>query len=375
MFNIIFSYSNKFSQTQVKFFKERISYLSPKIIFCSLKKNKIKIHFNEKINKNEKFLFLSSIKKLIKRTILIKKISDEEIIFENDVKCSNKKKIFQHLKNIQSIKKIAPGIFSLRGKFLNYFNKLDEFLQKRSIQQKYENIHVHSMLPLDSFINNGYIMNFPQHVMFASNIKRNLKYIDKASSLNDLKKFKKVTDDPELVISPTVCYHIFETFKNVDLPRNKVFNSISSCNRFESINYCTFERLQSFTMREYVAFGSKKFIKSFLQNNIKYFQDIFVKSKIKFKIVTANDAFFSQTGIKKMAYQSLNNLKFEFQFWLPNEKKWLAVGSFNNHMDTLVKKYKISLKKNKNNFYSGCIGWGYERLVYSILSQEKKLVI
>jgi hypothetical protein len=125
-------------------------------------------------------------------------------------------------------------------------------------------------------------------------------------------------------------------------------------------------------MREYVAFGSKKFIKLFLQNNIKYFQNIFVKSKIKFKIVTANDAFFSQTGIKKMAYQSLNNLKFEFQFWLPNEKKWLAVGSFNNHLDVLTKKYKINF--NKNNLHSGCVGWGYERFVYAIISQGKNLI-
>ena len=94
-------------------------------------------------------------------------------------------------------------------------------------------------------------------------------------------------------------------------------------------------------MREFVGFGSPKFVKNFLHENIEYFKKVFVRNKIKFKIVTANDAFFSQKGIKKMSFQSINDLKFEFQFWLPNEKKWLAVGSFNNHLDVLVKKYKI----------------------------------
>lgn len=372
MYSFFFQDLNKFSPNQIKSFMEKVSYLNSKITYCAFEKGKIKIFSDKKINVSEKKIFANSCKKLIKRITLISNVTDEKIIFENNVKFSNKKNVFKHLKNTNSIKNISPGIFTLRGKFLNYFNNLDIFLLKRADYKKYENIHVHNMLPLESFIDNGYLLNFPHHVMFASNLKRDLKFIDRASSLQDVKKISQMIEDPKLVMSPCVCYHVFETFKNANINSNKVFNSISSCNRFESINYSTFERLQSFTMREYIGFGSQKFIESFLQDNINFFKKIFIKNKIKFKIVTANDPFFSQKGIKKMNYQSLNNLKFELQFWLPNEKKWLAVGSFNNHLDVLTKKYKINF--NKNNLHSGCVAWGYERFVYAIISQGKNLI-
>jgi hypothetical protein len=58
---------------------------------------------------------------------------------------------------------------------------------------------------------------------------------------------------------------------------------------------------------------------------------------------------------------------------LPYEKKWLSVGSFNNHLDILVKKYNINIKSGKKSLYSGCIGWGYERFVYAIIAQGKSL--
>lgn len=371
MFSIIIPNVFSLNANQIKAFNERISYLNSSIISCKFDKNTIKIFLDRETKDKEKINLLNSCKKLINRIKLINTISDEKIIFENKVKIINKRNTFQYLKKIKSIKKISPGIFTIRGIFLNYFNKLDIILINRSKKKKYEKIHAHSMLPLESFIQNGYLINFPHHIMLASHIKRDLKLIDRASALDDLKKISKSLDRPNLVISPTVCYHIFETLKDSKLKFDSVFDSISSCNRFESINYSTFERLQSFTMREFVGFGSPKFVKNFLHENIEYFKKVFVRNKIKFKIVTANDAFFSQKGIKKMSFQSINDLKFEFQFWLPNEKKWLAVGSFNNHLDVLVKKYKIQSKQKI--LHSGCLGWGYERLVYAVISQGKSL--
>ena len=149
---------------------------------------------------------------------------------------------------------------------------------------------------------------------------------------------------------------------------------VSSCsenNSHKSKNYKTLERLQTFTMREYVSYGSKKYVNDFLRLNLKKFINIFKKLDIKFRVISASDPFFSEAGIKKIFYQSAQTLKYEMQFYLPEEKKWLAVGSFNNHLDLLTKKYQI---KDKSKFiYSGCIGFGYERLLYSLISQGKKL--
>ena len=371
MYKIEISNKNLLNQNQVKAFQERISYLNSQIISCKFDNNKIKLVLDQNITLKEKNSLVKSCRNLINRVQLIKSISDEKIIYENDVKFKNIKNAFKNLIKNKNVKNISPGIFTIRGKFLNLFNKLDDILIKRSNSKRYENIHTHNMLPLQSFIQNGYLRNFPQHVMIASHVKRTLKSIDKTSSLTEASKISNFLDNHKLIISPTVCYHIFETLKNSNLKSNIIFNSISSCNRFESINYLTFERLQSFTMREFVGYGSPKFVVNFLQDNLEYFKKVFIKNKIKFRIVTANDAFFSQAGIKKMAYQSMNNLKFEFQFWLPNEKKWLAVGSFNNHLDVLVNKYNIKFKKKL--IHSGCLGWGYERLIYAVISQGKNI--
>lgn len=364
---------NKYSldQNQIKAFNERVSYLNSNILSCEFNKNKIKLKLNQNIKANEKKSLIKSCEKLISRVKIIKSISNEKVIYENNVKFKNKKNIFKSLIKNKNVKNISPGIFTIRGKFLDLFNRLNDILISRSNSKKYEKIHTHNMLPLESFINNGYLKNFPQHVMVATHVKRNLKSIDKTSSLVETSKISNYLDSPKLVISPTVCYHIFETLKNSRLNSDTIFDSISSCNRFESINYLTFERLQSFTMREFVGYGSPEFVKNFLKDNIEYFKRVFIKNKIKFRIVTANDAFFSQVGIKKMAYQSMNDLKFEFQFWLPNEKKWLAVGSFNNHLDVLVNKYNI--KSKKKLIHSGCLGWGYERLIYAVISQGKNI--
>ena len=85
--------------------------------------------------------------------------------------------------------------------------------------------------------------------------------------------------------------------------------------------------------------------------------------------MTANDPFFLKTMYNKKIFQLTNKLKYELEMYLPFEKKWIAVGSFNNHLNTLTKKYEIT--KNKKTCYSGCIGIGYERFLYSYFSQKK----
>ena len=122
-------------------------------------------------------------------------------------------------------------------------------------------------------------------------------------------------------------------------------------------------------MRELIIFGSNKDIKISIEKSIKFFKTIFNKMKLNFKICSATDAFFGIENIEKKFFQHANNLKFELLMYLPYEKKWLAVASFNNHLDTLTKAYNIKSRKNKT-IYSGCIGVGYERLLYAIYSQR-----
>ena len=122
-------------------------------------------------------------------------------------------------------------------------------------------------------------------------------------------------------------------------------------------------------MREWIFMGNQNFVKINLNDLIKKFKIIFNRWKIKYRICTASDPFFSNKEIQKKIFQYSNKLKYELQIYLPFEKKWLAVASFNNHLDTMIKSYNIK-STDKKKLYSGCVGVGYERLLYGIFSQK-----
>ena len=357
----------------IKSFYEKVYFLSPYLNKCIV--NKYHIVFTFEKNIRNIISFKKDVKKLILRVNLLDRVENNKIFYENKVKIKKniKKKIYEKLIDTNQLVKISDGIYSYQGDFLNKFKKLDNFLLNYGRKLNYKELHVNDTLPIESILENDYVSNFPNHPIFLSNIRRNITTLDEISNSKKLNKnfIGSKLEKPFLVLSPTVCYHCFEMKKNSNIKKNVVYNLLAKCNRYESKNYKTLERLQTFTMREYVSYGSKKYVNDFLRLNLKKFINIFKKLYIKFRVISASDPFFSEAGIKKIFYQSAQTLKYEMQFYLPEEKKWLAVGSFNNHLDLLTKKYQI---KDKSKFiYSGCIGFGYERLLYSLISQGKKL--
>ena len=357
-----------------KEFLEKSYYLDEKIEKCLIKNQIIYIFFSEVFNIKKKKSLKKKIRKLINRFKAIDNKIDTEILFENNIKNKGIKNSFLKLQKSNQIEQVSDGLFSIRGNLLKKIKKLDNFLNNYAEKKGYNEMFAHSLIPLETLYKNGYLSNFAHHATVCSHFERNITNLDKISKLKkyNVKFIKNKLAKPDLALSPTVCYHCFENLKNKKILTNTIFNIKSACSRFESKNYRTFERLHVFTMREYVAYGTMNFVEDFLKKNLDYFKKKFLKSGIKFRIVTASDPFFSDSGMKRMLYQNINFLKKEFQFWLPNEKKWLAVGSFNNHLTSLSVKNNI---KNKNNKFvnSGCIGWGYERFIYALISQNKKI--
>ena len=112
---------NKYSldQNQIKAFKERISYLNSHIISCKFNNNIIKLVFDKNITVKEKNSLIKSCERLISRVQLIKSISDEKIIYENNVRVENKKNIFNNLlRNIFAKRKIQYYEMRNLGKYV-----------------------------------------------------------------------------------------------------------------------------------------------------------------------------------------------------------------------------------------------------------------
>jgi seryl-tRNA synthetase len=363
---------NRLNEDEKKLLYEKISYFNESIYSVYILNTKIQIFSNIK-RKSFFTFFKKEIFNLLNFLKNEKKLLKKEIIYESKKKdILNKFNAYKHLIDTKNLIKLFDGVYSFQSNLLKLSDEFNKVLLNFSKKNDYREAKYSGILKTNALINNSYIHSFPNHCLLVSSVKRNNNAIRNVSNIkvNEFKKFKKHLSNPELILSPTVCYNCFETIKKTNLKKNTKFTAISNCHRYEGLINYQLERLKVYEMREFMFFGDQEFIKK----QIKIFTDFFIKflnnNKLIFRIVTANDPFFLKTMNNKRIFQLANKLKYELEMYLPFEKKWIAVGSFNNHLNTLTKKYEIT--KNKKTCYSGCIGIGYERFLYSYFSQKKK---
>jgi len=122
----------------------------------------------------------------------------------------------------------------------------------------------------------------------------------------------------------------------------------------------------SFTVRDIMFLGDQIFVKKTINELFEELKDFFISSDLSFSIEVADDPFFS-SQINKKVFQQSYELKYEILVYIPHLKKKIAVGSINNHLNTYGK--ALNIKNNKGFIHSGCVGIGFERLLFSIYSQ------
>ena len=122
----------------------------------------------------------------------------------------------------------------------------------------------------------------------------------------------------------------------------------------------------SFTVRDIMFLGDQIFVKKTINELFQELKDFFISSDLCFSIEVADDPFFS-SQINKKVFQQSYELKYEILVYIPHLKKKIAVGSINNHLNTYGK--ALNIKNNKGFIHSGCVGIGFERLLFSIYSQ------
>ena len=363
------------SSEAIRTLVEQIYYLNKAIIHCEYKNDGILLEFekdylvdNEKLK--EEILKMSS-------TVLDSFDRVEvNIVFEYDGILSNSVDPMDGLIRTRQVIETYPGVFALQGDILQCINELDKFFKSYALEKGAIEQHFQPTLPAKSFVENGYISSFPQHPLFVANIYRDINNINSLSKDSKEKPIKLMhqwlddrIDTHKQILSPTVCYHCFETLRNQTIPINgSLYTAIASCHRHESRNINGLSRLQTFTMREIIIFGSDDFVETNKNEILNHCKSYFIDLGLKFRIVTAVDPFFISGAEAKRIYQSALALKYEIQAYLSHSDTWISVASFNNHQQSLVKPYEISSDSNFNLF-SGCVGYGYERLAYALYAQ------
>lgn len=266
------------------------------------------------------------------------------------------------------------GTFGYQGLLLKTLRALDRTFLEMALQMKAIEHDYPTTLPLASMLECGYVASFPQHAMFVANAHRDFEGIRAMSAYKSVEagsSLGKHLDTPHAILAPTVCYHCFQAFKNRTLPHVDVmFTALAKCHRHEFKTVIGLERLNTFSMRELIFFGSKNFVNEQKQRIQQKTIDVLNSWGLKFRILGANDPFFATTAANKRTYQSLFDLKQEIQVLLPYKNKWLAIGSVNNHQAGLVNSFGIKSQSEGAELHSGCVGIGYERLALGLFSQK-----
>ncbi|MGA1823440.1 MAG: aminoacyl--tRNA ligase-related protein [bacterium] len=357
-----------------KVFLEQIYYVNKSIIDCNITNDGIDVKFDihAKIDENDLADKINNLSDSIIRSF---DRVEAKIMFNNPGKVTNTKDPLNELLSTRQAVQTAPGVFILQGDFLDTINRLDNIFKEYALERGAIEQHYQSTVPTTSLMKNGYVSSFPQHLFFVESVHRDLDSIQliskkaKDEPSDNLFWLDEHLDEPNQILSPTVCYHTFEGLRGQCLPASGAeFTAIASCHRYESHNVQGLSRLQTFTMREIIFFGSTDSVEKSRTEILEHCKLCLVDWDVKFRIVTASDPFFTNGSESKRIFQSVMELKYEIQVYLPHSDSWLSIASFNNHQQSLVKPYDITFQSGAP-LYSGCVGYGYERLAYALYSQ------
>jgi seryl-tRNA synthetase len=266
----------------------------------------------------------------------------------------------------------GPGLVGWRGEALAFRRALDATLRTEAIARGAVEHEYPPLLELEALAESGYIGNFPQHVFFLSEVDRDAEAVERVrAATGSVAKApenvdRALTTSP-LVMSPTICYHCFRLHRGQTLSATQgLFTAVGQCGRKEPF-VGPDDRLQLFTMREIIAFGSAKEVDAERNHWMDFAWNLVTRLELTARIVAAFDPFFVFAN-KLKAYQRLLKAKYELQVKLPEEERWCAVASFNHHGTALTRAFRM--KRGSAPLQSGCVGFGYERFVVSVVAQR-----
>lgn len=371
-FELNFNYlvSREIEQEFQKAVLEQIYYLSPTITACYFNQGRMSIKLSDDPHDTDLYSQISEVLENVSNSLRKFK---SKIVFSHEPKELNFA-VDPHPTLFDS-KDICPhsdGNYILQNKVLRIVRKLDEVFfdfarSLNAVEQEYP-----TTIPIDSAIACGYIGNFPQHTGFISYVHKDLNSL---KSLSETKNYsldfdlQKNISRPSAILAPTVCYHCFQALKGKTMEREfMIFTANNKCHRNEDRLVVGLERLNTFHMREIIYFGSQEKTKETKKKIFLFFAELFEDWDIKSRIIGANDPFFATSATNKKTYQTAFDLKQELQIYLPYKNKWLAVGSINNHLETLTKSFSISGQHNQS-LHSGCVGLGLERFTLGLFAQ------
>lgn len=248
---------------------------------------------------------------------------------------------------------VGNGLFVLEGDLARILDLIEKQVMIIAASVGAKPVHVPSILSWDNVVKSEYLKSFNNQALIVD-------------PLAEHKEYEKHLG----LASPTVCYHFFSALTGRSISKSKVITAYSKCCRKEEECLTDLGRLTNFSMREIIFLGTEKFCintrQKILEATMKMMNEVF---DLSYQVVTASDPFFGENSEAKKTAQILSESKYEVQTLIPFNNSAISTSSYNFHGKVFYDRFHICPGKPELS-YSGCVGWGYERLLYSVLAQK-----
>ncbi|WHX48534.1 hypothetical protein QNH46_21085 [Paenibacillus woosongensis] len=228
-----------------------------------------------------------------------------------------------------------------------------------------------SLIPKYYMEKMNYFQSSPKHLFFPSHLNNDsLDQFTAKTVSNNGKLPNDVNlhlDSPNYVLQSAPCFKIYFSLENQNLEHNQIYNIRGECYRNEGKRIYMMERLNQFSMREFIFIGTPEFVIEHKRKILQWTIDWMEKLGIKGHCAHANDPFF----IDDQARNNFNipsNIKVEVKAEIPYKQDSLSIASFDTHGDFFSKTFNFNMANQKET-WSGCMGLGIERCVWSFLQQ------
>jgi seryl-tRNA synthetase len=269
---------------------------------------------------------------------------------------------------------IGSGLAMLSGDFLKVKRALEDYWRRYALDLNAVEIENPALWSPEIARRSEYLSDFPQEATFVFGAKKDGLSIAQVGELVADGHFPEGSQGLSAAhhslrllgfCQPSVCtscYYLLGLQPKVSDSLYTTYNRV-----FRNEGSTRLDRLLSFSVRDVIAVGTEEYVRITRESFLMKAAELVEQLNIEASIVRATDPFFAAKS-DKLFFQKMGDLKYEIQAWLPFEKKSLAVGSINLHLETFAKRFKINTEEGVAS--SACFGIGFERLTYVLFAQN-----
>ncbi len=311
---------------------------------------------------------------LVERLDFISAKMTSKTLYENHPKRLVPEDPFEELLRRGDVQSVGRGLFILQGQFLKLFQFFNEYWRQKALDLGAVEQDNPALWPAGLYRDINYIAEFPHQILLSSPVKQqNADLTAMAQKYTKENGFDHIDisehmDPSTFGLQNAVCDICYYALRGKWGFENTLYTTYNKVFRNECSETNSLDRLTSFSVRDIMFVGTQEFVMKQRQIMIELAIEFLSWLDLNSSIGAANDPFFTGESMIKAVYQNASELKYELIVKLPFNGKELAIGSINLHQDFFGRAFDIKLPDG-GYVWSGCLGIGFERLVYALYAQ------